>query len=108
MAGVILPRFYGCYNCRKRVALHDDIVNKDFVAGYRKRAYLFSHVMNVEAGNKTDRRLLSGVHMVADVHCGDCGVVLGWRYEKVYQEAQKYKESKTVLAKYKIVKLDYW
>ncbi|KAI3743986.1 hypothetical protein L1987_57058 [Smallanthus sonchifolius] len=107
MADVILPRLYGCYNCRKHVALHDDIVKKDFVAGHRRRAFLFSHVMNVVAGPKMDRRLLTGVHMVADVHCSDCGEVLGWRYEKVYQEAHKYKENKTVLEKFKIVKLDW-
>ncbi|MFS8027360.1 putative Yippee family protein [Helianthus anomalus] len=107
MAGVILPRFYGCYNCRKPVARHEDIVSKYFVAGHRKRAFLFSHVLNVVAGPKEDRRLITGVHMVADVHCSDCGKVLGWRYEKVYEEAHKYKEYKTVLVKYKIVKLDW-
>ncbi|KAK1419058.1 hypothetical protein QVD17_28215 [Tagetes erecta] len=107
MAGVILRRAYGCYNCRKQVALHDDIVKKNFVAGHRKRAFLFSHVKNVVTGPKTDRPKLTGVHMVADVHCSDCGEVLGWRYEKVYNEAHNYKLSKTVLVKYKIVKLDW-
>nr|XP_043627193.1 protein yippee-like At4g27745 [Erigeron canadensis] len=107
MAEEIRPRFYGCYNCHNHIALHDDIVRKDFVAGNRRRAFLFSHVMNVKLGTSMDRRLITGVHLVADVHCSDCGTILGWRYEKAYDEAQKYKESKTVLEKYKIVK-DNW
>ncbi|KAI3719562.1 hypothetical protein L6452_20464 [Arctium lappa] len=107
MADFIGPRLYACYNCRNRVALHDDIVSKHFVAGHRRRAFLFSHVMNLVVGPKMDRRFITGLYTVADVECSDCGEVLGWRYEKVHEESQKYKESKTVLEKFKIVK-DNW
>ncbi|PWA41358.1 Yippee-like protein [Artemisia annua] len=94
MSNVISPRIYGCFNCMNHVALHDDILSKDFVAG-RRRAFLFSHVMNVVAGRKMDRQLITGLHTIAYVHCSDCKEFLGWRYEKAYVEAQKYKESKT-------------
>lgn len=47
---------------------------------------------------------MTGLHMVADVHCADCREVLGWKYEKAYEDSQKYKEGKVVLEKYKIVK----
>ncbi|KVH97299.1 protein yippee-like At4g27745 [Cynara cardunculus var. scolymus] len=107
MADVIGPRLYACYNCRNHVALHDDIVSKRFMAGHRQRAFLFSHVMNLVAGPKKDRQLITGWYTIADVECSDCGEVLGWRYEKVNEESQKYKESKTVLEKFKIVK-DNW
>lgn len=60
--------------------------------------------MNVVQGPKEDRQLITGLHTVADVHCSDCGEVLGWKYEKAYEELQKYKEGKFVLAKLKIVK----
>ena len=60
--------------------------------------------MNVVVGEKEDRHLITGLHRVADVSCSDCGEVLGWMYDKAYQESQKYKEGKTVLEKFKIVK----
>ncbi|KAK2969606.1 hypothetical protein RJ640_008900 [Escallonia rubra] len=103
MGDVVGPRLYSCYNCRNPVALHDDIVSKSFQAK-KGRAFLFSHAMNVTAGPKENRHLMTGLHTVADVNCSDCGEVLGWRYERAYEDSQKYKEGKTVLEKFKIVK----
>lgn len=68
------------------------------------RAFLFSHAMNVVEGPKEDRLLMTGLHTVADVHCSDCREVLGWKYERAFEESQKYKEGKIVLEKFKIVK----
>ncbi|KAJ1388509.1 Yippee/Mis18/Cereblon [Sesbania bispinosa] len=53
---------------------------------------------------KEDRHLLTGLHTVADVYCGDCREVLGWKYERAYEASQKYKEGKFILEKSKIVK----
>jgi Yippee zinc-binding/DNA-binding /Mis18, centromere assembly len=50
-----------------------------------------------------DRRLLTGLHTVADIYCRDCHV-LGWTYEWAYEETQKYKEGKFIFEKSKIVK----
>ncbi|PWA73399.1 protein yippee [Artemisia annua] len=102
----ISPRLYACYNCHNHVALHDDIVSKTFQA-HHGRAFLFSHVMNVVAGIVHEQQMLTGLHRVAEVSCSDCGEVLGWTYEKAYEETQKYEEGKTVLEKFKIVK-DNW
>ncbi|XP_073139751.1 protein yippee-like At4g27745 [Henckelia pumila] len=99
---LIGPRFYSCYRCRNPVAFHDDIVSKGFQSR-KGRAFLFSHAMNVLSGPKEDRQLMTGLHMVADVHCGDCGEALGWKYEKAYENSEKYKEGKFVLEKFKIV-----
>ncbi|CAN1779241.1 Protein yippee-like At4g27745 [Linum perenne] len=96
MAEVIGPRLYSCCNCRNHVGLHDD--------GRQGRAFLFSHAMNVAVGEKEDRNLATGLHTVADVYCSDCREVLGWKYERAYQETQKYKEGKFILEKSKIVK----
>lgn len=60
--------------------------------------------MNVMIGPKKERELMTGWHIVADVKCSDCGEVLGWKYEKAYDESQKYKEGKFVLENFKIVK----
>ncbi|KAK4415811.1 protein yippee-like [Sesamum alatum] len=103
MGDLIGPRLYCCYKCRNPVALHDDIVSKGFQSK-NGRAFLFSHAHNVLAGPKEDRQMMTGLHRVADVHCADCREVLGWKYEKAYEESQKYKEGKVVLEKYKIVK----
>ncbi|PSS26265.1 Protein yippee-like [Actinidia chinensis var. chinensis] len=103
MADVVGPRLYSCCKCRTHVALHDDIVSKCFQAK-NGRAFLFSHATNILVGPKEDRDLITGLHTVADVFCSDCGEMLGWKYERAYEESQKYKEGKIVLEKYKIVK----
>ncbi|CAA0838920.1 Protein yippee-like [Striga hermonthica] len=102
MEDLIGPRLYSCYKCRNPVALHDSIISKGFQSK-NGRAFLFSRAVNVFAGRKEDRQLMTGLHMVADVHCRDCKEVLGWKYEKAYEDSQKYKEGKFVLEKFKIV-----
>ncbi|GJT04279.1 reverse transcriptase domain-containing protein [Tanacetum coccineum] len=93
----VSPRLYACYNCHNHVALHDDIVSKTFQV-HHGRAFLFSHVMNVVAGIVHEQHMLTGLHRVADVSCSDCGEVLGWTYEKAYEETQKYKEGNRMLS----------
>ncbi|XP_031283431.1 protein yippee-like 5 [Pistacia vera] len=68
------------------------------------RAFLFSHAINIVEGLKENRHLITGLHTVADVFCSDCGETLGWKYERAYDESQKYKEGKVVLENFKIVK----
>ncbi|KAK7278318.1 hypothetical protein RJT34_23345 [Clitoria ternatea] len=97
------PRLYSCCNCRNHVALHDDVISKAF-QGRSGRAFLFSHAMNITVGPKEDRQLMTGLHTVADVFCSDCHEVLGWKYERAYEETQKYKEGKFILEKSKIVR----
>ncbi|KAL6132214.1 hypothetical protein ACLB2K_070585 [Fragaria x ananassa] len=62
--------------------------------------------MNIVVGAKEDRHLLTGLHTVADISCGDCHEVLGWKYERAYEASQKYKEGKFIFEKSKIVKED--
>ena len=47
---------------------------------------------------------MTGLHTVADIYCNDYREVLGWKYERAYQETQKYKEGKFILEKSKIIK----
>ena len=60
---------------------------------------LFTHMMNVGAGPKEDRQLTTGPHTVADIDCGDCREVLGWKYERAYVATQKYKAGSFILEK---------
>ncbi|KAI9398203.1 hypothetical protein POPTR_003G145400v4 [Populus trichocarpa] len=105
MAEVVGPRLYSCCHCRNHVALHDDVISKAFqLQGRHGRAFLFSHALNIMVGPKEDRQLMTGLHTVADVDCSDCRGVLGWKYERAYEETQKYKEGKFILENLNIVK----
>lgn len=75
--------------------------------GRHGRAFLLSHSMNIDVGQKEDRQLMTGLHTVADIYCSDCREVLGWKYERAYEETQKYKEGKYILEKAKIIR-DNW
>ncbi|KAL8167005.1 hypothetical protein V2J09_008504 [Rumex salicifolius] len=101
------PKLYCCFACRSQIALHDDIVSKDFQAK-SGRAFLFSNAKNVVLGEIEDRQLITGLHSVADVMCSDCGEYLGWKYLKAYVETQKYKEGKFVLEKSKIAEHNFY
>eukprot|EP00270_Netrium_digitus_P020351 TRINITY_DN836_c0_g1_i1.p1 TRINITY_DN836_c0_g1~~TRINITY_DN836_c0_g1_i1.p1 ORF type:complete len:112 (-),score=23.77 TRINITY_DN836_c0_g1_i1:759-1094(-) len=96
-------KIYSCSNCRSHAADHDEIVSKSF-QGRHGRAYLFSNVVNVSVGPREDRFLITGLHTVADIYCSECQEVLGWKYEKAYDESQKYKEGKFILEKAKVMK----
>lgn len=63
--------------------------------------------MNVRIGRKEDRNLMTGLHTVADIFCMDCEETLGWKYEKAYEDSQKYKEGKYILEKAKVMR-DNW
>ncbi|URD86504.1 hypothetical protein MUK42_26762 [Musa troglodytarum] len=88
MEGSVGPRVYSCSNCGNHVCLHDDIISKAF-HGRHGRAFLFSHGRNIVMGPKQDRLLMTGIHTVADVYCHGCGAVLGWKYERAYEETQR-------------------
>ncbi|CAA0813046.1 Protein yippee-like [Striga hermonthica] len=101
MGELVGPRLYNCCKCRNHVCLHDDIISKAF-KGRHGRAFLFSHAMNIVVGPKENRNLMTG--LLADISCGDCNEVLGWKYERAHEASQKYKEGKFIFEKSKIVK----
>ncbi|KAK3036083.1 hypothetical protein RJ639_029836 [Escallonia herrerae] len=100
---LVRSRVYCCFKCRNIVALHDDILKKTYRDGHG-RAFLFSHAMNIFEGPKADQQLNSGVHMVSNAYCSDCGQLLGRKYHKAYEERHMHKVGKIVLTKYKIAK----
>ncbi|KAL2317132.1 hypothetical protein Fmac_031008 [Flemingia macrophylla] len=103
-------KIYSCKHCRTHLALYEDIVSKAFHSRHGK-AYLFSKVVNVSAGENEDRPMLTGMHTVADIFCVGCGSIVGWKYEIAHDKSQKYKEGKSVLERYKVSGPDgnnYW
>ncbi|TMW87494.1 hypothetical protein EJD97_019890 [Solanum chilense] len=102
----VKTRSYSCYKCRRHVSFHDDIISTNFQSKNGK-AFLFAHVRNVVVGTYEQKRLTTGLHTIADIHCVDCNEVLGWKYERTVEPSQKYKEGKFVLELCKIVK-DNW
>jgi len=53
--------------------------------------------VNVYAGKKEDRMMMTGMHTVVDIYCVKCGSYVGWKYEFAFEKNQKYKEGKSVL-----------
>ncbi|XP_073123030.1 protein yippee-like At5g53940 [Henckelia pumila] len=92
---------YKCKSCKTHLALATDIVSRAFHTS-RGQAYLFHTVMNINVGDHEKRMMISGMHTVADISCCCCGQILGWKYEAVDHETQKYKEGKFVLERVSI------
>ncbi|XP_078155313.1 putative yippee-like protein Os10g0369500 isoform X3 [Carex rostrata] len=97
------PKVFMCRCCKVDSASHDAILSKNFSGRYGP-AYLISSVVNFTVGPSEDRHLLTGWHIVCDVYCSCCQQLLGWKYEKAYDESQKYKEGRFVLEKARVMK----
>ncbi|KAF8397303.1 hypothetical protein HHK36_016216 [Tetracentron sinense] len=66
------------------------------------KAYLFNKVVNVTVGEKEERMMMTGMHIVADIFCVACGSIVGWKYEAAHEKNQKYKEGKFILERFKV------
>ena len=44
------------------------------------KAYLFNTVVNVSGGEREERLMTTGMHIVRDIHCTGCMQVVGWKY----------------------------
>ncbi|KAK1299262.1 hypothetical protein QJS10_CPB14g01742 [Acorus calamus] len=103
-------RIYSCKHCQTHLALYDDIVSKAFHSRHGK-AYLFNKAVNITLGSKEERLMMTGMHTVADIFCVGCGSIVGWKYEVAHEKAQKYKEGKFILERFKVSGPDgtnYW
>ncbi|RWR77162.1 hypothetical protein CKAN_00563800 [Cinnamomum micranthum f. kanehirae] len=97
------PKIFKCKCCEAHLTSHEAIVSKDFQGRFGK-AYLFKSVVNISLGPIEERQLISGLHTVNDIYCSCCQQMVGWRYEKAYEDSEKYKEGKYILEKYRILK----
>ncbi|KAH7360549.1 yippee zinc-binding/DNA-binding /Mis18, centromere assembly-domain-containing protein [Rhexocercosporidium sp. MPI-PUGE-AT-0058] len=65
--------------------------------GQHGKAYLFNNVVNVVAGDASERNMTTGKHIVRDIACRQCNETVGWKYDKAYEASEKYKEGKFIL-----------
>jgi len=80
------------------MATIESIISRRF-NGQHGQAYLFETVFNVAEGQAEDRQMTTGLHRVRDIRCARCGQTMGWKYERAYEQSQKYKEGKSILEK---------
>ncbi|KAM0855959.1 hypothetical protein ACQ4PT_049433 [Festuca glaucescens] len=92
---------YCCKHCDTPLAYAHQILSKMFRCKHGK-AYLFDKVVNVNAGEKDDRMMTTGLHTVCDIFCVACGSILGWKYVSAFEKDQRYKEGKFILERFKI------
>jgi hypothetical protein len=65
--------------------------------GQHGKAYLFNSVVNVTQTEAVDRNMTTGRHTVRDIACKQCTETVGWKYDKAYENTEKYKEGKFIL-----------
>lgn len=66
------------------------------------------NLVNVRVGRPENRQLVTGAHVVADIHCAVCGAKLGWKYVDAREQAQKYKVGKFILETQRVVAHRSW
>ncbi|KAI5450123.1 hypothetical protein NCC49_003750 [Naganishia albida] len=103
---------YVCRECMTPLALQDEVVSKAF-SGSLGQAYLMHSTVNTYLGKKEDKRLLTGMHTVADLLCMGCQqsgrkTTLGWMYLKAKERDQQYKEGKYILEAARVIKENNW
>ncbi|KAI8850013.1 Yippee/Mis18 [Chytridium lagenaria] len=91
-------KVYACTECKTHLTHADCLVSKAFT-GHLGKAWLFREVYNVHLGPSCNRNMTTGLHTVKDLTCRNCRNVVGWKYEKAFEEQQKYKEGKFILEK---------
>ena len=53
--------------------------------------------MNVTQAEATERSMTTGRHIVRDINCRQCKETVGWKYDKAFEQTEKYKEGKYIL-----------
>ncbi|THG05927.1 hypothetical protein TEA_006358 [Camellia sinensis var. sinensis] len=108
-------RSYRCRYCHTSLALTEDVLSRSFSCNHGKAylvhkvwllhlfALLFSLIVNITVGPVEERIMFTGTHTVSDIFCCCCGQILGWKYVTAHDKAQKYKEGKYVLERWRIV-----
>ncbi|KAK6189496.1 hypothetical protein LQW54_013204 [Pestalotiopsis sp. IQ-011] len=89
-------KIYGCKECKAHLANHDEIISRNF-RGQHGKAYLFNSVVNILEGEPSERSMTTGRHVVRDIACKQCSSTVGWKYDRAYENSEKYKEGKFIL-----------
>ncbi|KAI8800504.1 yippee zinc-binding/DNA-binding /Mis18, centromere assembly-domain-containing protein [Cladochytrium replicatum] len=89
-------KVYGCATCKTHLSDVSSLISDTF-RGHHGPAWLFDKAVNILEGKTEEREMMTGKHIVRDISCISCSTVLGWKYERAYVEAEKYKEGKFIL-----------
>ncbi|KAL0634164.1 hypothetical protein Q9L58_006902 [Maublancomyces gigas] len=89
-------RIYGCKGCKTHLSNHEDIISRNF-RGQHGKAFLFNTVVNIKEAEPVERNMTTGRHVVRDISCKQCKEIVGWKYDKAYEQPEKYKEGKFIL-----------
>lgn len=54
-------------------------------------------MVNILEGEPSERSMTTGRHVVRDIACKQCSSTVGWKYDKAYENSEKYKEGKFIL-----------
>lgn len=65
--------------------------------GQHGKAFLFENVVNITQGEPSERSMTTGKHIVRDIYCRQCNNTVGWKYDKAFEQTEKYKEGKFIL-----------
>lgn len=80
----------------------------DIMPGHHALAHQGVNLINVTVSSPEARNLVTGAHVVADIRCTTCGVVVGWKYVDAREQAQKYKVGKFILETERTVLVRSW
>lgn len=82
--------------------------SNDVAPGHHALAHESANLINVTVGTPEPRSLVTGAHVVADIRCKVCAVVVGWKYVDAREQAQKYKVGKFILETERTVLVRSW
>ena len=108
-------RIFTCSECKTHFSTFDSIISKAFQGQYG-RAYLFNNVVNVFTGDPVGKDFSLSYRSSDDywfaycqrlvLYCLSVYVLIiltianvGWKYDRAYEESQRYKEGKFILEK---------
>ncbi|KWU42960.1 yippee-domain-containing protein [Rhodotorula sp. JG-1b] len=98
---------FRCQQCTLPLALTDSLVSRAF-QGSSGPAILVRNACNVKEGERENKVLMSGRHVIATIRCTGCDTELGWRYFVSPDSSQKYKEGKYILEKVRASSDNAW
>ena len=79
-SGSPAPRhIYSCRHCQSHFALSTQLISKSF-HGKTGSAYLFQNCVNIFKGPESEKDMMTGKHVVCDLYCNTCTVIIGWTY----------------------------
>ncbi|KAI9339286.1 yippee zinc-binding/DNA-binding /Mis18, centromere assembly-domain-containing protein [Obelidium mucronatum] len=89
-------RLVVCAQCATHLTTTQDLISKAF-QGSRGKAHLYNRAINICLGEPETRTMTTGIHIVRDISCKCCRSVVGWKYDKAFEESQRYKEGRFII-----------